>query len=131
LIGIVVVVAVFAAGFVIGRATQIPFSTAWWKDFAQPVATSGAGVFALTAGLAALLGSHLISSRSHAATMIDIEHRDDAAKAEQLWKRFEWVVTSAAPRNADDGQLGGYVSGWLRVEPGVYVGADPVGGPAG
>ncbi|MDV3133344.1 hypothetical protein [Mycobacterium sp. 29Ha] len=112
-IGIVAVLAIFLAGFMFGRATQIPFSTAWWKDFAQPVATGTAGVFALSAGLAALLGSHLISSRSHAATMIDIEHRDNAAKADvehrdnaakadQLWKRFEWVVNAATVENDDD-----------------------------
>jgi hypothetical protein len=73
----------------------VPFSTDWWKTFAQPVATGTAGVLALTAGLAALLGAHLVSSRGYAATMIDIEHRDEVATVERLWKRFEWVVTQA------------------------------------
>lgn len=45
-IGILAALAVLATGYVIGRATEIPFSTAWWKDFARPLATVGAGVFA-------------------------------------------------------------------------------------
>ncbi|WP_131807601.1 hypothetical protein [Mycolicibacterium wolinskyi] len=102
LIGLVVCVVVFAVGFGVGRATRIPFSTAWWRDFAGPVATGTAGVFALSAGAMALLGSHLVSSRSHATTMVDIEHRDDAAKASELWTRFEWLVNAASPENPDD-----------------------------
>lgn len=86
-----------AAGFVAGRAYEIPFSTEFWMKFAQPLATFGAGVFALLAGGAALLGQHLSSRRVQRATMIDIQHRDRVGNVEQLWKRFEWVVTQSNP----------------------------------
>ena len=31
--------------------------------------------------------------------MIDIEHRDNASKIDQLWKRFEWVVKALSDGN--------------------------------
>jgi hypothetical protein len=34
--------------------------------------------------------------------MVEIEHRDDAAEADQLWKRFERVVEAATSENDDD-----------------------------
>lgn len=104
-IGVVVVIVVFVVGFFVGRATQIPFSTAWWKDFAQPVATGTAGVFALSAGFAALFGSHLLSSRSHNAAMTAIEHQDETSKIDHLWKRFEWVVKIVGDAAAGSPQL--------------------------
>jgi hypothetical protein len=90
---VVVILTLVGVGYVVGRAVEVPLSTEFWKSFGQPLATFGAGVFALIAGSAALLGAHLVSSRSHAATMIDVQHRDEAARVEQLWTRFEWVVS--------------------------------------
>jgi hypothetical protein len=111
----------FLVGYVLGRVAAVPLSTDFWKVAAQPLATFGAGVFALFAGVSALIGAHLISSRSQtdttrvldqhedaavrdvdqreAAAARDVEQRERAAGSTELWRRFEWVADRVSEVN--------------------------------
>jgi hypothetical protein len=95
-------------GYMLGRTFTVPAPTAFWTEFGTPIATLGAGLFALVVGFAALSGVLTTSRGQQADNLAErwLTGRDQ--ELARCWERFTWLAAASsrptgAPVGADPG----------------------------